>query len=305
MHRRTLLQSVAAVLTGSAFVVRQSEMRAAARPRVIEANDGTRLFFRDWGAGFPIVFAAPWGLNADWWDSHMTALAERGFRCIAYDRRGHGRSDDPGRGYDFDTLADDLSAVLTQLGVSNAMLVGHSMGAAEVVRYLVRHRSARVARAILVAPTTPFILKTGDNPDGIAPEILERGREGLRKERIARIAQAAPSFFGAPANPVPAETMDWWTRMMVDRCSTKVMLDLHRVFTETDFRRDLPRIGVPTVIVHGDRDASAPLPLTGRRTADLIPNSELKVYEGAAHGLPVTHADRLHADLVANARLAM
>jgi non-heme chloroperoxidase len=312
MYRRDLLRSACAALTGGALTVHPPEPALVAqpqrspspsRPRFVEAADGTRVFYRDWGAGFPIVFAAPWGLNADWWDFHMTALSEHGFRCVAYDRRGHGRSDDSGRGYDFDTLADDLHALLTQLALSSVMLVGHSMGAAEIVRYLVRHRSPRVVRALFVAPTTPFILKTDDNPDGVAKEILEQGRAGLRKERIARIAQAAPSFFGA-ANPVPAETIDWWTRMMVDRCSTKVMLDLHRAFTETDFRKDLAQIDVPTTIVHGDRDASAPLESTGRRTHTLLRGSELIVYEGAAHGLPVTHAERLLTDMIAQAKLA-
>ena len=306
MDRRDVFRTVAAGVAGISGLAAPREQHPASpsRPRFIEAGDGTRLFYRDWGTGAPIVFAAPWGLNADWWDYHMTALSEQGFRCIAYDRRGHGRSEDPGRGYDFDTLADDLLALLTQLDVSGVMLVGHSMGGAEIVRYLARHRASRVARAVLVAPTTPFLLKTADNPDGVAKDVLEKGRDGLRKERITRIAQAASSFFGAPANPVGAETIDWWTRMMVDRCSTKVMLVLHRAFTETDFRNDLPRIGVPALVIHGDRDASAPLGLTGRRTHALIPGSELIVYEGAAHGLPVTHAERLERDLTAQARLS-
>jgi len=304
MHRRDVFRSAVAAMMGIGARSRQpSRAPAPSRPRFIEAADGTRLFYRDWGTGVPIVFAAPWGLNADWWDYHMTAASDQGFRAIGYDRRGHGRSEDPGRGYDFDTLADDLLAVLTQLGVERALLVGHSLGAAEVCRYLVRHRSERIARAVLVAPTTPLILKTDDNPDGVARDVLERGRQGLRQERIARIAQAAPAFFGAPANPVGAETIEWWTRMLVDRCSTKVMLDLHRAFTETDFRKDLPQIRVPTVIVHGDKDTSAPLESTGRRTHHLIPGSEFIIFEGAAHGLPVTHAERLQDLLVAQAKL--
>ena len=300
MHRRDVFRSVVAAAAGMTGIGARVQP-STPRPRVIEAADGTRLFYRDWGTGVPIVFVAPWALNADWWDYHVTAMSEQGFRAIAYDRRGHGRSEDPGRGYDFDTLAGDLSALLTQLNIAGAVLVGHSMGAAEVVRYLARYQSARVARAMLIAPTTPFLLKTGDNPDGVAKEVLERGREGLRQNRIARIAEAAPSFFGA-ANPVGRETMDWWTRMMVDRCSTKVMLDLHRAFTETDFRGELPQIRVPMTIVHGDADISAPLELTGRRTHNLIAGSELIVFEGAAHGLPFTHAERLQKLLAAAGR---
>jgi pimeloyl-ACP methyl ester carboxylesterase len=273
--------------------------RPANRSPFVEARDKTRISVRDWGAGRPIVFVAPWALCSDWWDFHMMTLAAQGWRCVAFDRRGHGRSEEPGRGYDFDTLADDLSAVLEVLDLRNAVLVGHSMGAAEVVRYLTRHRSRRVARAVLIAPTTPFILKTGDNPDGAPMEALEKGREALKRDFHHRIAQAAPDFFGAPANHVSSETFDWWTRMIVDRCAMKVLLDLNKVMTETDFRAELRTIATPTLIVHGDSDKSARLELTGRRTHELIPGSRLTVYEGAAHGLAYTHADRLLADIVA------
>jgi pimeloyl-ACP methyl ester carboxylesterase len=268
----------------------------------VQAKDGTRLHVRDWGAGRPVVFVAPWALNSDWWDRNMTSLVDHGFRCVAYDRRGHGRSEETGRGYDFDTLADDLSAVLDRLDLRNVLLVGHSMGASEVVRYLTRHRSARATRALLVAPITPVTLKTESNPDGVPREILEQGRDALRKNVHQRIAEAAPGFFGAPKNNVSSQAMDWWTRMMVDRCSLKVMLDLHKLMTEADFRAELRTLTLPTLIVHGDSDTSAKLELTGRRTQQLIPNSELTVYAGAAHGLPFTHTEQLQADLLAFAR---
>jgi pimeloyl-ACP methyl ester carboxylesterase len=184
------------------------------------------------------------------------------------------------------------------LDLRNALLVGHSMGAAEVVRYLSRHRGHRVARAVLIAPTTPFILKTDDNPDGAPIEVLEKWREALTRDFHHRVAQAAPDFFGAPANHVSSETFEWWTRMIVDRCSLKVLLDLNKVMTETDFRAELRTITTPTLIVHGDSDKSARLELTGRRTHELIPGSRLIVYDGAAHGLPFTHADRLLSDIL-------
>jgi non-heme chloroperoxidase len=310
MQRRLALKSVMGALAVGLMDVGNSEAasppiqesKAPHRLPFVDASDGTRLHVRDWGSGRPIVFVAPWALNSDWWDRNMTSLAEQGFRCIAYDRRGHGRSEEPGRGYDFDTLADDLSAVLDRLDLRNALLVGHSMGASEVVRYLTRHRSGRATRAVLVAPITPLTLKTDSNPDGVPREILEQGRDGLKKNFHQRIADAAPGFFGAPTNNVSSQAMDWWTRMMVDRCSLKVMLDLHKVMTETDFRAELRTLTVPTLIVHGDSDTSAKLELTGRRTQQLIPKSELKVYAGAGHGLPFTHTEQLQADLLAFAR---
>jgi non-heme chloroperoxidase len=152
---------------------------------------------------------------------------------------------------------------------------------------------------VLIATITPFTLKTADNPDGVDGRALEAGRTQLARDRPHQVAAGAPAFFGVPKNPVSLEIMEWWTRMIVDHCSLKVMLDLHRAFTETDFRKDLRAISVPTLLVHGDSDTSTPLDFTARRSAALIPRCELKVYEGAAHGLPITHMDRLNADLLA------
>jgi pimeloyl-ACP methyl ester carboxylesterase len=229
----------------------------------------------------------------------MTTLAGQGWRCVAVDRRGHGRSDEPGRGYDFDTLAGDVSAVIEKLDLRDVLLVGHSMGAAEVVRYLTRYRSRRVSRAVLVAPTTPFTMRTDDNPEGATRDALEKLRQNLAGDFHRQVARAAPDFFGTP---VPAEVMDWWTRMIIDRCPLKVLLDLHKVMTETDFRAELRTMTTPTLILHGDRDKSAQLELTGRQTAQLIPGSRLVVYEGAAHGLPFTHREQLLSDIAAFAR---
>jgi pimeloyl-ACP methyl ester carboxylesterase len=270
----------------------------AGRVPFIDARDGTRLFYRDWGTGSPIVFVAPWALNADWFEYQMTTLSAQGLRCVAYDRRGHGRSDEPGRGYDFDTLSDDLATVIERLDLARVTLVGHSMGAAEVARYLAKHKPTRVARVVLIAPISPFTLKTADNPGGVEPSVLETGRTALSRDRPGQIAQAATAFFGVH-NGVSAAMLAWWTDMIVERCSLKVMLDLHRVFTATDFRPDLRAITLPTLIVHGDKDTSTPLDASGRATAALISGSRLTVYEGAAHGLPITHAGRLNQDLLA------
>jgi non-heme chloroperoxidase len=305
MRRREVFGSIAAAAAAlAATPALGAKEPPTRRPREIVAGDGTRLYLRDWGAGRPIVFLAPWSLNSTWWDYHLALLSAGGYRCIAFDRRGHGRSDEPSGGYDFDTLADDLRTVMTALDLQNVLLVGHSMGAAEAVRYLSRHRAARVTQAVLIGTITPVTVKLPDNPDGAPAEALERSRKGLMRDRPGVIAAAAGAFFGAPKNPVAAATLDSWTRTILDSCSMKVMLDLHRAMTETDFRPDLGRIMVPTLLVHGDADVSARLDLTARRTQPLIKGSTLTIYEGAAHGLVATHAERLHHDIVAFASAA-
>ena len=310
MHRRELLKCVAAASAGRELLGAKNATAmagdSAANKRTnghfIEASDGTRLFFRDWGKGQPMVFVAPWGLNSAWWEYQMADLAGRGQRCVGLDRRGHGRSEEPNDGYDFDTLADDLAALLEQLDLRAVTLVGQSMGCGEVVRYLSRHGSSRLARIVLVSTITPLIAKTDDNPDGNDAATLEYPRTLLSKDHAHPIGSYAPTFFGVPKNNVSQELMDWWTRMMVDACSLKVLLDLQRMFTVTDFRAELRKISLPTLLIHGDTDASTPIEKTARKTAPLIPGCRLKVYEGAAHGLPITHAEQLNADLLAFAK---
>jgi non-heme chloroperoxidase len=306
MKRRSALKSMMAAFTGASFLTGGGFTMAAQQPSttalrsttMIETRDGTRIHFRDWGTGRPIVFVAPWGLCSDWWDIPVTTLSERGWRCVAFDRRGHGRSDDPCRGYDFDTLADDIAAVMDTLDLQDVVLVGHSMGGAEVVRYLTRHRSQRVSRAVLIAPTTPFTMKTDDNPSGAPREALEKFRESFKHDLPRLAAEAAPDFFGVPKNSVSTETMDWWCRMFLDRVSIKVLTEMNKVQTETDFRPELRTIRTPTLILHGDMDKAALLELTGRPTHELIAGSWLLVYENAAHALPYTHTDRMLADIV-------
>lgn len=296
-----MMAAFAVPFTGGSFTIAAAQAsRAAVRSTtMIETRDGTRLHFRDWGAGRPIVFVAPWGLCSDWWDIPVIRFSERGWRCVAFDRRGHARSDDPCRGYDFDTLADDIAAVMDALDLQDAVLVGHSLGGAEVVRYLTRHRGRRVAHAVLIAPTTPFNTRTEDNPGGKPREALEKARESLQHDFPRTAAEAAPDFFGIAKNPVSTQTMDWWCRMFLDRCSIKVLSDLFKVMNETDFRAELRTIRTPTLVLNGDIDKSSPLELRGRPTHELIPGSQLIVYENAAHALPYTHTDRMLADIVA------
>jgi non-heme chloroperoxidase len=310
MNRRGVLHALMSGV-GLAAVTNYPD-RAEARTRgetfvsppnsFVEARDGTRLFFQDWGSGPPLVFIAPWSLNSSWWEYQIAPLSVQGFRCVAPDRRGHGRSDQPGRGYDFDTLADDLATLLARLDLRNVTLVGHSMGCAEVVRYLSKHGSGRVARMILVSTITPLIAKTAGNVEGVDPTLLERGRATLSQDRAHQISISAQAFFGAPKNTVSAEIMEWWTRMMVDQCSLMTMLALHRVFTETDFGPDLEKVTVPTLLIHGDSDTSARIDLTSKKSVRLIAGSQLKVYEGAAHGLPITHMTQLNADIMSFAK---
>ena len=313
MLRRSLFKAVAALVgsTGTISADRLNEMdrpggkqtgRKQAAHNFVEAADGTNLSFRDAGSGKPMLFAAPWAMHSAWWEYQVYGLASQGIRCITYDRRGHGRSGESNGSGDFDLLADDMAAVIEQLDLQEVTLVGQSMGCGEVVRYLTRHGSARISRIVLVSTITPFRLKTEDNPDGVDRATLEKVRETLRKDRAHPLAAFAPSFFGVPKNTVSQEILDWWVRIIVDGCSLKTMNDLQKMFTETDFRPELRKISVPTLLIHGDNDASTPIEVTARKTMPLIQGCQLKVYEGASHGLPVTHADQLNADLLAFAK---
>jgi pimeloyl-ACP methyl ester carboxylesterase len=270
----------------------------------IETNDGTRLHYQDRGEGEPIVLIHGWTLGAEVWERQTAGLAAQGLRCVAYDRRGSGQSGRPVDGYDYGTLADDLAALMERLDLRGATLVGHSMGGGEVARYVARHGTGRVARAVFVAATTPFLLRTEDNPDGVDREVFDGMIAGLRADREGYLAASAPTFFGdgLPSIDVPPETRERMVRLACS-CSPEAVVATVRSFSETDFRADLRAFaGVPTLVVHGDADANVPLDLCGRRTAASIPGSRLEVYEGAPHGLPITHADRLNRDLLAFVR---
>ncbi|PTL81436.1 alpha/beta fold hydrolase [Vitiosangium sp. GDMCC 1.1324] len=311
MDRRDILKSAVVAGAGAGFMACSSQAMAvtggpAASPTkappasFIRTRDGVELFYRDWGTGKPVVFLSGWTLCSDMWNYQMVPLSDQGLRCIAYDRRGHGRSSDPGRGYDYDTLADDLAAVLEALDLRDVTLVGHSMASGELVRYLSRHGPGRIARLVFLAPAaTPFVRKTADNPDGVDESLFEHVRNNLLLRDFPKwLADNAPPFFVADTSPA---IRDWVMSQML-RCSMKATIDCHRAMSSTDFRAELPRISLPTLIIHGDKDASAPLHLTGQKTAQLIPGSRLVVYEGAPHGLFVTHTERLNGDLLAFVR---
>jgi non-heme chloroperoxidase len=234
------------------------------------------------------------------WDYQMVPLSEQGLRCIAYDRRGHGRSSHAGAGYDNDTLADDLAAILDALDAQNVTLVGMSMAGGEMVRYITRHSARRIARIVFVATSaTPVLMRTPDNQAGIPPERAEffRRQVLLRDYPNWMEENRAPFFI-----PETSRQMQEWVRSLMLRTSMKALIECNRSMTATDFRAELPKISVPTLLIHGDKDVSAPLDLTGRPTATLIPNARLEVYEGAPHGLFLTHMERLTKDLLTFAK---
>ncbi len=263
---------------------------------LIRTSDGVRLFHRDWGDGPPVVFVASWSLPSDSWAYQMLALSEAGVRCIAYDRRGHGRSDDPGHGFDFDTLADDLAAVMEALDLRGTALVGFSMGTGEIVRYLTRHGMSRVARIVLIGTTTPMLVRTEDNPGGVDAAVFEAFRQGMLMRDFPGWIDDNMVPFVTPDTPSGLRN---WVRDMALRTSAKALLECNRALTTADFRAELRSVTVPTLVVHGEHDATCPLDLTGRTTAGLVPGARLTVYAGAPHGLFLTHMARLNADLLA------
>jgi len=266
----------------------------------LETGDGVRLFYNDWGQGRPVVLVHGWPLNADMWEYQSVALASRGLRVVAYDRRGFGRSDQPWSGYDYDTLAADLAAVMTKLDLRQATLVGFSMGGGEVARYLSRHGAGRVSKAALLSSVVPFLLKTADHPEGVDRGVFDEMVAGLKKDRPAFLSALGKKFFGAGLLnfSVSNETLRWADALALQG-SPKATIDCVRAFSETDFRPDLKAFTVPTLIVHGDADATVPIDTAGRAAVKAIAGAQYKEYAGAPHGLFYTEQDRLNADLLA------
>ena len=295
MNRRDILTSGLAAGTVAAVVSTRPASAQAKKPVTIYAKDGTRLFHRDWGEGQPVVFTASWALSSEMWAYQVAHLSERGFRCIAFDRRGHGRSDVPGRGYDMDTLADDLAAVIDTLGLKDVILVGHSMGGAEVVRYLGKHGTAKVKKVALVAAVAPYVVQTADNPYG-APMAYH---QATLKQYATDFPKWAMDNQAAFFTPETSPAMKAWLTEQLLATSVPVAVAAFKALIGKDLRPDLPKIDRPTLVIHGDKDASAPLAITGQRLAAGIKGADLKVYPGAPHGLFVTHMDRLNTDLEA------
>ncbi|MFI2338020.1 alpha/beta fold hydrolase [Nocardia rhamnosiphila] len=268
---------------------------------VCTTRDKVNIYYKDWGSGRPVVFIHGWPLNADAWEDQMKFVADNGYRGIAHDRRGHGRSDQPWNGYDFDTFADDLNDLLTSLDVQDATLVAHSMGGGELARYIGRHGTGRVHSAVLLSAIPPLMSRTESNPEGVPDEVFDQIKSGILAERSQFWKDTSEGFFSAnrPGNKVTQGNRDaFWFMGMHE--SIQAGVKCVDAFAYTDFTEDLKKFDIPTLIVHGDDDQVVPIDATGRKSAELIQDSTLKVYEGGSHGIALVPGDKekFNADLL-------
>jgi non-heme chloroperoxidase len=265
----------------------------------VTTEDDVALFYREWGAGEPVLFCAAWALSSTAWQYQMISVVDSRRRAVSYDRRGHGRSDDPGCGYDYDRLADDLAAVIERLDLRDVTLVAHSMGSGEAVRYLTRHGDGRIRKLVLLAPTTPFLLKTLDNPDGVDSGLFAQQRDEWRRDFAQWMRTNEGPYFGdGLPGCIASQPIRDWTKADMLTTTLQAAIEFHRLAVQTDFREELTKVTVPTLILQGDADASAPLPLTGAATAELMPDCRLVVYDSAPHGLYLTHREQVNHDLL-------
>lgn len=266
----------------------------------ITTRDGTQIYYKDWGSGQAVVFSHGWPLTADSWEAQMLHLASNGFRCIAHDRRGHGRSSQPWNGNDMDHYADDLSELIEKLDLKNLILVGFSTGGGEVARYIGRHGTRRVAKVALISAVPPIMVKTPANPDGLPIEVFDGFRVASIKDRSQFYKEVASGpFFGfnrPGAKPSQGMIDSFWMQGMLG--GHKNTLDCIKAFSETDFTEDLKKIDVPTLIVHGDDDQVVPIGASAMKSSKLVPGAKLLVYPGAPHGITDTHKEKLNADLL-------
>lgn len=269
----------------------------------ITTKDGAQIFYKDWGSGQPVVFSHGWPLNADAWDEQLFLFASNGFRAIAHDRRGHGRSTQTWNGNDMDTYADDLATLVTTLGLTNVIHIGHSTGGGEVTRYIGRHGTTRVAKAVLVDAVTPGLLKTPKNPDGMPLQLFDQIRAGVLADVSQYWEDFSLSFYGANRSgaKVSQGILDrFWLLAM--QCGLVAAYECVKAFSESDFTEDVKKFDIPTLIIHGDDDQVVPIAVGGLRSAKMIKDATLKVYKGAPHGLMSTHQQQFNADLLDFAR---
>jgi len=271
--------------------------------RTIRTKDGTHIYYKDWGSGQPFVFSHGWPLSSDAFEDQMFYLASRGYRCIAHDRRGHGRSSQPWNGNDMDTYADDLGELIDELDLHDAILVGHSTGGGEVARYIGRHGTDRVAQAALIGAVPPIMVKTPSNPEGTPIEAFDEIRAGVLADRAQYWKDLSMPFYGfnRPGAKVSEGLRDSFVHQGL-MAGMPASYDCVKQFSETDFTEDLRRFDVPTLIIHGDDDQIVPIVAGGLKSAKIVKDAELKVYHGAPHGLCSTLKDRVNADLLAFAQ---
>jgi len=270
------------------------------RASFVEMKDGTQIYFKDWGSGQPIVFSHGWPLTADAWDAQMMFLTSKGYRCIAHDRRGHGRSSQPWNGNEMNTYADDLATLVDALDLRDAVHIGHSTGGGEVARYIGRPGNKRVAKAVLISAVPPLMLKTAANPAGLPIDVFDQIRAQLLADRSQFFEDLSLPFFGAnrPGAKVSQGTRDsFWMQGM--QASVIGAYDCVKAFSETDFTEDLKKIDVPTLVMHGDDDQIVPIVASGLLSSKLVKGATLKVYPGFPHGMPIIHANQINTDLLA------
>ena len=265
----------------------------------MQTSDNAQIFYKDWGAGQPVVFSHGWPLNADAWDEQLFFLASHGYRAIAHDRRGHGRSSQTWTGNDMDTYADDLADLVAELDLNDVIHIGHSTGGGEVARYIGRHGTRRVAKAVLIDAVPPLMLKTADNPEGLPIEVFDEIRKGLFADRSQFYKNFSVQFYGAnrPGSKVSEGVHDAFWRLCM-QAGVAAAYECIKAFSETDFREDLEKFDVPTLVIHGDDDQIVPFAVGGQRSSKMIKGAELKVYRGAPHGLMSTHQEQLNNDLL-------
>ena len=305
--RRNLLLGSAVAMAGSAATmasgVAQAKPVAAAGAQhtsYVTMKDGTQIYYKDWGTGPVVVFSHGWPLNADAWEDQMMFLSNNGYRCIAHDRRGHGRSSQPWDGNNYDTFADDLATLLNTLNIKNAMLVGHSMGGGEVARYLGKYGSARVSKAVLLSSVTPLMVKTAANPDGTPMAAFDGIRAGLQADRAQFYKDLTTPFFGFNRTGVKDSQgrRDTFTTLGM-QSSLRTSYECVKQFSETDFTEDLKKITIPTLVIHGDDDQIVPIGASANAAMKLLKNARLEVYKGGSHAPASMNKDKLNADLLA------
>jgi non-heme chloroperoxidase len=266
---------------------------------IITTKDGTEIYYKDWGSGQPVVFSHGWPLSADAWEDQMLFLSAHGYRCIGHDRRGHGRSSQPWHGNEMDTYADDLATLVEALDLKSAILVGHSTGGGEVARYMGRHGTKRVAKAVLIGAVTPLMLRTAANPGGLPMEAFDQIRAGVLADRSQFFKDLTTPFYGAnrPDAKVSQGLRDsFWLQGM--QAGLKGVYDCIKAFSETDFTEDLKKVAVPTLIIHGDDDQIVPIGASALLTSKIIKGAILRIYPGAPHGLCSTHKEPVNAELL-------
>ena len=266
----------------------------------IKVKDGTEIYYKDWGAGQPLVFHHGWPLSGDDWDAQMMFFLGQGFRVIAHDRRGHGRSSQTADGHDMDTYAVDVAELARALDLKNAVHIGHSTGGGEVIRYVAKHGQGRVAKAVLISAVTPLMIKTENNPDGIPKSVFDEIREGTANRRPQYFQDFTTAFFGynrEGAKISQGVKDNWWRQGMMG--AIKAHYDCIKVFSETDFTEDLKTVDIPVLVMHGEDDQIVPFELTALKSMKLLKNGKLISYPGFSHGMPVTEAAKINEDLLA------